>query len=50
MTLKVELPRMVDTQCVTGGKERNSSKMCEEAEPKQKQRPVRDVSGGESEV
>ena len=41
---------MVDTQCVTGGKERNSSKMCEEAEPKQKQCPVMDVSGGESEV
>ena len=49
-TLKDELPRLVDTQCATGGKQRNSSKMCEEAEPKQKQRPVRDVSGGESEV
>ena len=49
-TLEDKLPRLVDAQCATGGKQRNSSKMCEEAEPKQKQRPVRDVSGGESEV
>ena len=49
-TLKDELPRLVDAQCATGGKQRNSSKMCEEAEPKQKQRPVRDVSGSESKV
>ena len=45
-----ELPRLLDAHCATRGKQRNSSKMCEEAEPKQKQRPVRDVSGGESEV
>ena len=45
-----ELPRLLDAHCATRGKQRNSSKMCEEAEPKQKQCPVMDVSGGESEV
>ena len=50
MTLKVELPRMVDTQCVTGGKERNSSKMCEEAGPKRKECPAVALSGGEIKV
>ena len=50
MKLKNGLPRLVDAQCATGGKQRNSSKRCEEAEPKQKQRPVMDVSGGGSKV
>ena len=45
-----ELPRLLDAHCATRGKQRNSSKMCEEAEPKQKQRPVRDVSGDESKI
>ena len=49
-TLKDELPRLVDAQCATGGKQTNSSKRCEEAEPKQKQCPVMDVSGGGSKV
>ena len=49
-TLKDELPRLVDAQCATGGKQRNSSKMCEEAEPKQKQHPVVDVTGDGSKV
>ena len=39
-TLKDELPSLVEAQCATGGKQRNSSKRCEEAEPKQEQRPV----------
>ena len=39
-TLKDELPSLVDAQCASGGKQTNSSKRCEEAEPKQKQRPV----------
>ena len=41
---------MVYAQCATGGKQRNSSKRYEEAEPKQKQHPVMDVSGGGSKV
>ena len=49
-TLKDELPRLVDAQCATGGKQTNSSKRCEKAEPKQKQPPVMDVSGGGSKV
>ena len=48
--LKDELPRLVDAQCATGGKQTNSSKRCEKAEPKQKQPPVMDVSGGGSKV
>ena len=39
-TLKDELPSLVDAQCASGGKQTNSSKRCEEAEPKQKQCPV----------
>ena len=50
MTLKDELPGMIDSQYATGEERRNSSKRCEEAEPKQKQRPVMDVSGGGSKV
>ena len=45
MTLKVELPRLVGAQYATGEEQRNSSRKNEEAEPKQKQHPVVDVTG-----
>ena len=48
MTLKDELPRMVDAQYATGEERRNSSRRNEQAEPKLKQHPVVDVAGGES--
>ena len=47
LTLKDELPKSVDA---IGEKWRNSSRRNEEAEPKQKQCPVMDVSGGGSKV
>ena len=51
MTLKDDLPpRLVGAQYATGEEWRNSSRRKEEAEPKWKQRPVVDVSGGESKV
>ena len=50
MTLKDELPRSVGTQYATGEECRNSSRRNEEAEPKMKQYPVVDVSGGERKV
>ena len=51
MTLKDELPRSVGAQYVTGEEWRNNSKKKnEETEPKQKQRPVVDVTGGGSKV
>ena len=50
MTLKDELPRSVGAQYAPGEKWRNSSRRNEEAEPKQKQHPVVDVSGGKSKV
>ena len=50
MTLKDELPKSVGAQYATEEEWRNSSRRNEEAGPKQKQRPVVDVSGGESEV
>ena len=37
-------------QYATGEEPRNSSRRNEEAEPERKQRPVVDVSGGESKV
>ena len=49
-TLKDELPRSVGAQYATGQKQRNSSRRNEEAEPKWKQCPGVDVSGGESNV
>ena len=49
-TLKDELPRLVGAQYATGEKWRNKSRKNEEAEPKQKQHPVMDVSGGGSKV
>ena len=48
--LKEELDRSVGAQYATGDQWRNSSRSNEEAEPKQKQRPVVHVSGGESKV
>ena len=50
MTLKDELPRLVGAQYAIGKEQRNSSGRNEEAEPKWKQCPVVDVSGGESKV
>ena len=47
-TLKDELPRLVDTWYAMREEWRNSSRRNEEAEPKQKQCPVVDVTGGES--
>ena len=50
MTLEDKAPRSVGVQYATGDEERNSSRKCEEAEPKQKWWPVVHVSGGESKV
>ena len=44
-TLKEELPRLVGVQNATREEPRNSSRNNEEAESKQKQHPVMDVSG-----
>ena len=48
VTMKDELPKLVGAQYATGEEQRNSSRRNEEAEPKRKQCPVVDVSGGES--
>ena len=50
MTLKDELPRSVGAQCATGEERNNSSRRNDEAEPKQKQRPVVNVTGDGSKV
>ena len=50
MTLKDEPSRSAGVQYATGEEQRNSSRRNEEAEPKWKQCPVVDVSGGESKV
>ena len=50
MKLKDELPRSVGAQYATGEEQRNSSRRNEKAEPKWKQCPVVDVSGGKSKV
>ena len=50
MTLKDELPKSVCTHYATGIEWRNSSRRNEDAEPKWKQCPVVDVSGGKSEI
>ena len=50
MTQKDEIPSLVGAQYATGEEWRNSSRRNEEAEPKQKQHPAVDVSGGESKV
>ena len=49
-TLKDELPWSVGAQYATGDEQRNKSIKNEEAEPKQKQRPVVDVTGNGSKV
>jgi len=49
-TLKDELPRLVGALYATGDQWRNNSRKIEEMEPKQKQYPVVDVTGGESKV
>ena len=48
--LKEELPRSVGAQYSTGDQWRNYSKKNEETEPKQKQHPVVDLTGGGSKV
>ena len=50
MTLKDELSRSVGALYATGEEWRNSSRRNEEVEPKQKQCPVVEMSGGESKV
>ena len=49
-TLTDELPRSVGAQYTTGDQWRNSSRKNEETDPKQKQHPVEDVTGGGSKV
>ena len=50
MTLKDELPRLVDAQYDTGEEWRNNSRKNGDMEPKQKQRPAVDVTGDGSKV
>ena len=50
MTLQDELPGLVGAQYATGEEWRNNSWKNEEAEPKQKQHPVVDVTGDGSKV
>ena len=50
VTLKDELPRSVGAQYATGEERRNNSRKNEEMEPKQKQCPAVDVTGGGSKV
>ena len=47
-TLRDELLRSVGAQYATGDQWRNNSRKNEGMEPKQKQYPAADVSGGES--
>ena len=49
-TLKDELPRSEGTQYATGEEWRNNPRKNEEMEPKQKQRPVVDVTGDGSKI
>ena len=50
MTLKDELTRSAGVQYATGEEWRNNSRKNEEAEPKQKQLPVVDMTGDGSQV
>ena len=50
ITVKDELPTLISAQYATGEEWRNSSRNNEEAEPKQKQGPVVDVTGDGSKV
>ena len=47
-TLKDKLRRLVGAQYATEGQWRNNSRNSEEMEPKQKQYPIVDVTGGGS--
>ena len=49
-TLKDECPRSIGAQYATGDQWRNNSRKNEEMEPKQKQHPVVDVTGGGTKV
>ena len=49
-TLKDELFRSVGAQYATGDQWRNNSRKNKEMEPKQKQRPVVDVTGDRNKV
>ena len=49
-TLKYELPRSVGAQYATGDQWRNNCRKNEGMEPKQKQHPVADVTGGRRKV
>ena len=49
-TLKDELPRLVGARYATGEEWRNNSRKNEEADPKQEQCPVVDVTGDGSKV
>ena len=49
-TLKDELPRSVGAQYATGDQWRNNSRKNERMEPKQKQHPAVDGTGGRSKV
>ena len=50
MTLKDELLRSIRAQYATGEEWKNSSRKKEEAQPKQKQHPVVDVTGDGSKI
>ena len=50
MTLKDELPGSVGTQNTTEEEWRNNSRKNEEMAPKQKQRPIVDVTGDGSKI
>ena len=50
MTLKDELPRLVDAQYATGDRWRNKSRKNEEMMSKRKQHPDVDVTGDGSKV
>ena len=49
-TLKDELPRSVGAQDATGDQWRNNSRKNEQMKPKQKQRPIVDMTGDGSKV
>ena len=50
MTLKDELPRLIDARYATREEWRNHSRKKEEMEPKQKQCPVVDMTGDGNKV
>ena len=50
MTLKDELPRLVGAQCANRDQWKNNSRKNEEMEPKQKQHPVVNGTGGRSKI